>query len=147
MANYRNISMDFWSDTEGEWFCRPDGSWGMKDAFGQEIKESWVVSSQTWYYLDEAGVMAEGLKEIGGKYYCFRKDSENEGKLLVGWILWEGKWYYGSEKAGSLGEVRFGWLKIRGKWYYFGTDGVMLMNARTPDGYFVGADGAWIPGL
>ena len=28
--------------------------------------------------------------------------------------------------------------------YYLGADGKMLVNTRTPDGYFVGADGAWV---
>ena len=31
-----------------------------------------------------------------------------------------------------------------GKWYYIGADGYMMINATTPDGYQVGADGAWI---
>lgn len=31
-----------------------------------------------------------------------------------------------------------------GIWYYLGQDGVMLTNTTTPDGYKVGADGAWI---
>lgn len=36
------------------------------------------------------------------------------------------------------------WKEINGKHYYFGTDGYMLSNTTTPDGYKVGADGAWI---
>lgn len=31
-----------------------------------------------------------------------------------------------------------------GIWYYMGADGYMLTNTTTPDGYKVGADGAWI---
>ena len=31
-----------------------------------------------------------------------------------------------------------------GKWYYIGADSYMLCNTYTPDGYFVGLDGAWI---
>ena len=31
-----------------------------------------------------------------------------------------------------------------GKWYYMGADGYMMINSTTPDGYQVGADGAWI---
>ena len=38
----------------------------------------------------------------------------------------------------------FGWYKVQDKWYYFMPDGSMLANSLTPDGYFVGADGAWI---
>lgn len=134
-------------ETEGDWYRRPEGTWGMRTPSGQEIKTSWVVSGRSWYYIDETGTMLTGLRKIGEKYYYFMQDPVNEGKLLVGWTLWNGAWYYGSENNETIGEVHFGWLKIRDKWYFFGTDGVMLMNTRTPDGYYVGADGAWIPGL
>ena len=29
-------------------------------------------------------------------------------------------------------------------WYYCNSSGAMLANTRTPDGYYVGANGAWI---
>ena len=31
-----------------------------------------------------------------------------------------------------------------GKWYYIGADGYMMVNATTPDGYQVDANGVWI---
>lgn len=34
-----------------------------------------------------------------------------------------------------------------GKWYSFGSDGYMRANTMTSDGYVVGPDGAWIPGM
>lgn len=34
--------------------------------------------------------------------------------------------------------------KESGRWYYMGSDGYMLVNTITPDGYAVGADGAWV---
>lgn len=39
------------------------------------------------------------------------------------------------------GQMAYGRQRI-----YLGSSGAMLTNARTPDGYYVGADGAWIPG-
>lgn len=37
-----------------------------------------------------------------------------------------------------------GWFRDGdGKYYYFGADGYMLSNTMTPDGYYVGASGAW----
>jgi len=36
------------------------------------------------------------------------------------------------------------WRHIDGKDYYFDSNGYMLANTTTPDGYKVGADGAWI---
>lgn len=37
------------------------------------------------------------------------------------------------------------WLEIDGKQYYFDSNGYMLHDTTTPDGYKVGSDGAWIP--
>ncbi len=37
-----------------------------------------------------------------------------------------------------------GWKKIKDVWYYFLTDGTMLRNAITPDGFRVGDDGGYI---
>ena len=37
-----------------------------------------------------------------------------------------------------------GWEAIDGKYYYFDANGYMLHDTVTPDGYWVGADGAWI---
>ena len=34
------------------------------------------------------------------------------------------------------------WIK-NGNWYYLDDNGVMMTNSWTPDGYYVGADGAW----
>jgi len=42
----------------------------------------------------------------------------------------------------SGGYARDRW--INGK-YYGGLDGLMYENRWTPDGYFVGPDGAWVP--
>ena len=41
-----------------------------------------------------------------------------------------------------------GWQLIQGRYYYFsevsGTPlGSMLVDTKTPDGFYVGADGAW----
>lgn len=36
------------------------------------------------------------------------------------------------------------WSQINGEWYYFYETGYMACNTTTPDGYWVGSDGAWI---
>jgi len=36
-----------------------------------------------------------------------------------------------------------GWIKDNGKWYYLASSGNMLSNTRTPDGYYVDANGVW----
>lgn len=58
--------------------------------------------------------------------------------------------YYLEQNAqNGLGRMVTGWNKIDGKYYYFdntpgATDGAMLRNTKTPDGLYVGLDGAWI---
>ena len=53
---------------------------------------------------------------------------------VLGW------WYL--EDDGSF--ARDGWKEINGKQYYFDSQGHMLQDTITPDGYKVGSDGAWI---
>lgn len=36
-----------------------------------------------------------------------------------------------------------GWQEIGGKYYYFGSDGYVLLDSRTPDGYAVDCSGEW----
>lgn len=56
------------------------------------------------------------------------------------WQMIDGKWYC----FDGNGYLRYGWIASGGKWYYCGEDGAMVINAQTPDGYYVGGDGAWI---
>ena len=64
--------------------------------------------------------------------------------------VWAGEWrsdshgWWYTEDDGSYPVNQ--WREINGKHYYFGADGYMLANTTTPDGYQVGADGAWIQG-
>ena len=51
-----------------------------------------------------------------------------------------GWWYQNDDESYPAGQ----WKEIEGKHYYFGADGYMLSNTTTPDGYQVGADGAWV---
>lgn len=54
----------------------------------------------------------------------------------------QGRWRYMQDNGAYVG---YGWKEIAGKQYYFNNDGYMLSNTITPDGYYVGADGAWVP--
>lgn len=77
------------------------------------------------------------------------------------WQQTGGRWWY-QNNDGSFPKTT--WQNIDGAWYYFHNDGymayntwignyyvsnsgAMLTNANTPDGYKVGADGAWTGGL
>ncbi len=57
------------------------------------------------------------------------------------WQCIDGLWYCFNES----GYIRYGWIQKDNKWYYCGSDGALMANTRTPDGYYVGGDGVWIP--
>lgn len=57
------------------------------------------------------------------------------------WLCIDGKWYCFNES----GYIRYGWIWNNQNWYYCGEDGALLANTRTPDGYYVGEGGIWIP--
>lgn len=77
----------------------------------------WCLDTRGWWYQYSGGSYpVDCWQLIDGKWYCFGQD----GYIRCGWIDWNGKWYY--TEAG----------------------GAMLANTRTPDGFYVGGDGAWI---
>jgi len=126
------------ADTSGSWEQTADGSWSyVKD--GSAVSDSWLLIANT--YADPAA----GQKPYG----WFRFDGA--GKMLTGWYTdTDGSIYYLNPAAdGTKGQMLTGWREIGGKWYYFseaegsGRLGALLTNTRTPDGYRVGADGAW----
>lgn len=51
------------------------------------------------------------------------------------------KWFYFDENGLSKQNT---WAEIDNKWYYFDEWSVMLHDTTTPDGYYVGSDGAWV---
>ena len=53
-----------------------------------------------------------------------------------------GWWYQNDNGSYPAGQ----WAEINGSWYYFDSTGYMLADTTTPDGYYVGADGAWVQG-
>lgn len=70
-----------------------------------------------------------------------RRFQKKDGTFVVDcWQMIDGLWYC----MDGSGYPRTGWIESGNKWYYCGTDGIMLVNAKTPDNYFVGGDGAWI---
>lgn len=51
-------------------------------------------------------------------------------------------WYENDDRTFPAGA----WKWINGTYYYFDENGYMMSNTTTPDGYQVGADGAFVPG-
>lgn len=75
-----------------------------------------VEDGRYWFRYPDGTYPANEWKEIGGQWYFFNA----EGYMQTGWITWNEKSYYCTE------------------------NGNMLSDCMTPDGYWVGADGAWI---
>lgn len=78
----------------------------------------WCLDQYGWWYQYSNNTYPRNCWQcIDGLYYCFN----DSGYLRYGWIYWDNKWYY------------------------CGEDGALLANTQTPDGYYVGGDGVWIP--
>ena len=108
------------------------------------------------YYFSASGAMQIGWKWFDNHYRYF----EPNGAMKTGWIKDKGIWYYLNPEDGIMlvglhkvngdhyyfdesGAMQTGWKRIDGNWYYFQTDGSLLKNATTPDGYKVNEEGIW----
>lgn len=81
-------------------------------------------------------------KELVWVYYIGEDDSRGEAICLKNaWKQVWGDWYYFGEDGLSKQST---WVEINGKWYYFDNFSRMLHDTTTPDGYYVGPDGAWV---
>lgn len=98
----------------------------------------WEADGSDWYFVKENGEKAASeWMTIDGEEYWFDPD----GKMATGWRLAaNGKWYY-FRSWGAMAENY--WIQEGDRWFYVGSDGSMITDAWTPDGYYVGADGAW----
>lgn len=129
------------SSSSGSRRASGSGSTWKSDGKGWRYSRNGSFVTSAWEYIEW-----NGKKE----WYYFGAD----GYMVSGWYQdQDGRWYYlnpGSD--GTRGCMKTGWQLIAGKWYYFneqsdGTKGAMLENTVTPDGFRVGADGAWIEAL
>ena len=108
------------------------------------------------YYFSASGAMKTGWKWFDNHYRYF----EANGAMKTGWIKDKGIWYYLNPEDGIMlvglhkvngdhyyfdesGAMQTGWKRLDGNWYYFQTDGSLLKNATTPDGYKVNEEGIW----
>ncbi|MGN0158509.1 MAG: hypothetical protein ACI39W_05140, partial [Brotaphodocola sp.] len=106
----------------GWWFKFNNGDW----PHARWMQQNWA-GKNTWYYFNDAGYMVTGWidDQDGNRYYLHPLSDGDQGAMYTGWHLINGVWYYFSENSD-------------------GTMGHLLRNTVTPDGYQVGADGAWI---
>lgn len=110
--------------TARKWIQMTDGSWKYRTLQGY-VESRWLKLGRNWWYFNE------------------------DGRMHTGWFLYENRWYYLTPGEGSMAA---GWNLINGFWYYLNLagqaerpEGAMYSNEYTPDGYFVGTDGRWMP--
>ena len=101
---------------------------------------SWIQRNGVWAYREANGALVRNARrEINGKQYWF----DENGNMLEGWRQdGSGAWYYLTPGQGALRTNS--WLLYKNQWYYLGSDGKMLTDSRTPDGYLVNKEGIWI---
>ena len=123
------------------WNQLADGSWNLYDATGALVR-GWANVGGTWYYMDPTtGSMRTGWVLEGGNWYYLNPVSDGyKGAMKTGWLNDNGTWYY----LQPSGAMKTGWfLDTDGRWYYLYSSGAMATNT-TIDGYYVGANGAWV---
>ena len=125
-------------------------------ANGSFAKDEWEPVDETWYHFDENGYMQTGWLNLDGTWYYLNddgsmaKDTWIDGTYYVdangAWVVegWQnngyGWWYQRANGTYPSNE----WEIINGIWYYFDSNGYMLADTTTPDGYYVDENGAWI---
>lgn len=99
----------------------------------------WKQDSTGWYYVKaDKSYAANEWMTINGEEYWF----DSNGYMATGWRQYSNDAWYYFRSSGAMAKNY--WAQNNGKWFYMGADGSMLKNTTTPDGYQVGADGAWI---
>ena len=142
------------------WYQETDGQWRYIQKNGYYKSNGWLEDTDgKWYYFNMAAYMVTDSVTPDGYYVdangvwdgnpatAVAEDGPNLGPGAVenasnaGWEQTDAGWRY---RQSNGNYATNGWLQVPdGKWYYFGTDGLMFANTTTPDGYYVGADGAW----
>ena len=130
------------------------GSWEESDVLAVDSSEAREIRRNgeglsAYYTSDTYGSYASGgpgvaqnsstgawLLDSVGWWYC----NPDKTYPVNQWQLINIYWYYFNE----AGYMVTGWILWNNKWYYCQPSGEMLANTTTPDGYYVGADGAWI---
>ncbi|MFR4439389.1 MAG: serine hydrolase [Hungatella sp.] len=99
----------------------------------------WKQDSTGWYYVkQDQSYAANEWMTIDGEEYWF----DSNGYMATGWRQYSNDAWYYFRSSGAMAKNY--WAQSNDKWFYLGADGSMLKNTTTPDGYPVGADGAWI---
>lgn len=126
-------------------------SWRYRSDSGSPEVSGWVQDGGDYYRTDENGYMKMGWFQDnadGGRwYYLNPQQGGPQGAMRTGWVQDQGMWYFLDPRIGGpRGAMLTGWQWIDGRCYYLdpARGGAMAVSCTTPDGYRVGADGAWL---
>ena len=116
-----------------------EGAAGGPGVSAQQNQEpGWHQDDRGWYYIVDGKKTANTWQTIDGLDYWF----DGDGYMATGWRQYSnGAWYYFKPSIGYM--MKNCWISDGGNWYYLGSDGAMLTNTTTPDGYPVDANGIW----
>lgn len=145
-------SGDISGNTSGGGSGSSDGNiGGRQERPSYAVDGNWRAEGGQWRFYDAAGaplISDWGCILWNGAYEWFYFGAD--GNMMTGLVMIDGQTYYLQPEAdGNRGRMAIGWQQIEGRWYYFnpisdGTRGAMLKDTVTPDGYRIGADGAWV---
>jgi|GEM_PF-4088662 FOG: Glucan-binding domain (YG repeat) len=114
-----------------------------EDIAGPDDYTGWKQLGGQWQYFKNGEQVFGWMQDEDNRWFYFRAD----GVMATGWQYnipgWGDSWFY----FGTDGVLRQnGWFPDGGtRWYYADETGVIAMNTRI-QGYWLGADGAWVPG-
>ncbi len=131
-----SIIKELWALEDIKNVNRPKKNFGWEKVLPKQPSER-----LRWKYLkDNSQYVKDEWLNIKGKWYYFK----NEYCLDNEWYYYakDGKWYYFMKDSCEMA-TRY-WCLWKNKYYYLGSDGAMLTDCITPDGYRVDKDGVWI---
>lgn len=127
--------------------------------------ERWEVDEEILQMLRQSSGSTNNYYNSGNNNYNNNYTASNPFASITGWQLdnvgywyrnydgtypasaWQqinGFWYY-FNASGYMAVNQ--WVVTNGYYYYVGADGKMLTNTRTPDNFYVDANGMWVPGI
>ena len=136
-AGYITRSGDYMFKVRAVYNSSDKGSWEESDSWYVSSEEADELSADRKTYGSAAqGYSGAWLRDDVGWWYC----NADKSYTTNNWQYINDRWYF----FNTAGYMVTGWIPWNGRWYYCGEDGAMYYNATTPDGYYVGDDGAWI---
>ena len=120
------------------WKLEADGRYRYQKPDGTYVSNGWLNVDDELYYMDAEGYMLADTITPDGVYVNAKGAKQ---KYMPGWMEMEKGWKYVLKNGYFAAST---WVEdTDGKWYYFDMGGYMKRDYDTPDGYHVGADGAW----